>query len=57
MHVHLGDQLLLESAFDDAPKCLDRVEFWRVGWLKGQLEVVVFTVLAHDKSVVSSVVV
>ena len=57
MHVHLCHQLLFESAFDDAPKCLNRVEFWRVGWLKGQLEVVMFTVLAHDKSVMGSVVV
>ena len=57
MHVHLGNQLLLESAFDNAPQCLDRVKFWRVGGLKGQLEVVVLTVLAHDESVMGSVVV
>ena len=57
MHVHLCHQLLFESALDDAPECLDRVEFWRVGGLKGQLEVVVLTVLAHDKSVMGSVVV
>ena len=57
MHVHLGDQLLLESALDDAPKCLDRVELWRVGGLEGQLDVVMFTVLAHDESVMGSVVV
>ena len=57
MHVHLGNQLLLESALDNAPRCLDRVEFWRVGWLKGQHEVVVLTVLAHDKSVMGLVVV
>ena len=31
MHVHLGNQLLLKSAFDDAPQCLDRIEFRRVG--------------------------
>ena len=36
---------------------LVRVRFWRVGGLKGQLEVVVLTVLAHDKSVMGSVVV
>ena len=57
MHVHLCHQLLLESALNEAPKCLNRVELWRVGGLEGQLDVVMFTVLAHDESMMSSVVV